>query len=181
MATDWNMPRQAERCAACDRSFDAGEEIQVQLYASAEGYTRSDFCASCLLPDEPSVVGVWRTRRPPDELKSPQVFDRAAIYALFQNLEDTTEVRQIQLRFVLALMLWRKRVIQLERSIESDNRSIWEFSVPKSDTVHRVERPDLAEDELESLSLQLEALMSGQPFEACDLSTDLESGAHDDA
>ncbi len=73
---------------------------------------------------------------------------------------------QTQLRFVLALLLWRKRVLKFTGAVESDQGEGWEFVAPAAGETHRVRRPPLAEDQLEHLSNQLEQLLSGESGDA---------------
>ena len=67
--------------------------------------------------------------------------------------------------------MWRKRVIKLDRSLTVGEHEEWEFSVPATGEVHRVARPDLAEEELERLSGQLEQLLASPPGESETAST----------
>ena len=165
MANDWQMPRPGSVCALCAHEFEPGEAFAAYLYESAEAYERRDYCADCTPPAEPKPIGTWRTRRPLPTAKKVTVFDREAIYAFFRRLDDADEPEKVQFRFVLALLLWRKKVLQFSRSVKVDGRELWEFSQRGTDESHRVERPDLAEDELERLSMQLEHLLTGAPAE----------------
>ena len=88
------------------------------------------------------------------------------MYEFFRRLEADPRPDQIQFRFVLALLLWRKHVMKLGRTLTIGEREEWEFSIPGSGEVHRVARPDLAEYELERLSGQLEQLLVLAPAES---------------
>jgi hypothetical protein len=159
--TDWNTPRRTEQCAACAHAFDVGETFQTCLYEAPEGYERRDFCLACPVPDTPPAIGAWRTRRPEPAGRNPLVFDKAAMYKLFQRLEGDDDPQRLRLRFVLGLLLWRKRTLKLEHTTRQDEGEVWHYGVPRADTTHAVLRPELSEDELESLSTQLEQLMDG--------------------
>ncbi len=163
MATDWQMPRPGTACRACAHAFEPGETFRACLHEAGSGYERRDYCANCGPPAEPAALATWQTRRPAPATKKIQPFDRAAMYEVFRRLDDSPEPEKAQFRFVLALLLWRKRVLKFERSRAAADREEWEFSVPASGEVHRVARPDLAEDELERLSGQLEQLLAAAP------------------
>ncbi len=163
MSSEWTMPRRASACAGCQREFEIGEALQAFLYDTAEGYQRLDYCTACAPPEDPIPVGSWRTQRPVPATKKVQPFDREAIYGFFERLEDAEHENQLQFRFVLALLLWRKKVLKLERTASVGDREVWEFTAAQTGSPHRVERPALAEDQLEHLSAQLEQLLAGQP------------------
>ncbi len=165
MSTDWSMPRRAEQCVGCRRAFDVGEIFQAFLYETDEGYERRDYCLGCRPPEDQTPIGSWKTRRPEPVAKKVQPFDREAIYAFFERLEEAEEPSQIQFRFVLALLLWRKKALKMERTVEEVGREVWEFLTPRTGVRHRVERPELGEEQLERLSGQLEQLLAGQPGE----------------
>jgi len=163
LSSDWSMPRRTEQCAACGRGFEVGSRFRACLYEAAEGYERRDYCADCAVPDDPPTVGSWMTQRPEPSSKKVQPFDREAIYQFFTRLDDPQEPNQIQFRFVLALLLWRKKVIKLGPTVEEDGMEVWEFTTPSTGETHRVIRPAIDEHQLERLSDDVEQLLAGQP------------------
>ncbi len=165
MSDNWTMPRRAEQCAACERTFDIGETFQAFLYEAEEGYARRDYCLDCVPADQALVIGAWKTRRPEPATRKVHPFDREAIFGFFERLADAEQPHQVQFRFVLALLLWRKKVLKLERTAEEDGHEVWEFLVPRTGVVHHVRRPELDEEQLQHLSEQLELLLAGQPGE----------------
>ena len=163
LSTDWTMPHRADACTACGHSFDFGEAFRAFLYETDQGYQRRDYCHACQPPAEPAPLGHWQTRRPEPTAKKVLPFDREAIYGFFERLEDVSEPSQVQFRFVLALLLWRKKVLRLERTVADPEHETWEFVAVRSGTAHPVARPDLDEEQLEHLSTQLERLLASGP------------------
>jgi hypothetical protein len=163
VATDWQMPRRNDACAGCGRAFEVGQPLQAFLYESRAGYERRDYCLGCQPADQPEPLGIWRTQRPAPPTRKAQPFDREAVYALFQRLEDEEEPEKIRLRFVLALLLWRKKVLKFEGSEAVGGQETWQFSVPRTDETHHVPRPALDEEQVEWLSAQLERALAGRP------------------
>ena len=159
MANDWEMPRRSEACCTCARAFEPGEALRACLYETPDGYQRRDFCLSCEPPAEPPTVASWQTHRPLPAAKAMPVFDRQTIYQLFVNLMDTEHPQQIRLRFMLGLLLWRKKALKLEGSETTDEGEVWRFSVPRGEGQHRVLRPDLDEEQLDRLGAQLETIL----------------------
>ena len=159
MANDWEMPRRSEACNACEHVFEPGEALRACLYESPEGYARRDFCPSCEPPADPPTVASWQTHRPLPAATATQVFDRQAIYQLFVSLADADQPQKLRLRFVLALLLWRKKALKFEGSDTAEEGEVWQFAVPKAEGKHRVLRPDLDEEQLERLGMQLETIL----------------------
>lgn len=162
MASEWNMPRRGDACAGCQRRFAVGAPVAVLLYEGTAGYERREYCEECRPAPEPQPVASWKTRRPAPTAAKARPFDREAIHGIFERLEDAEEPQQVQLRFVLALLLWRKKVLRLERTLAVNGREAWEFVAAQSGVSHRVVRPDMDETQLEALSAQLEQVLAGQ-------------------
>jgi hypothetical protein len=162
VTNDLKMPRRADACAACNRTFEVGDSLQALLFDAPAGYERRDYCLACT-PAEvaASALAVWKTRRPAPTERKNVPFDREAIYGFFQRIEQDDAPEKLQFRFVLALLLWRKRVLRFDRSEPGPAGETWHFSTPRGDRVHAVARPELAEEELERLSEQLEAVLAG--------------------
>jgi len=154
------MPRSSFTCALGDRTFEPGEQFRAYLFATAAGYQRRDYCLTCHPPDESEAIGSWKARRPAGRRPRTPVFDREAIYGLFQSLEGVRGQDRLELRFVLALVLWRRRMIRFISSVEGPAGEVWCFAGP-GDTQHRVERPALDEDRIRQLSVELESLLTG--------------------
>lgn len=159
------MPHRADACAACGHGFEIGETFHAHLYRTDAGYARQDYCLNCHPPAAPDALGHWKTRRPEPTARKIQPFDREAIYSFFERLEDAHEPGHLQFRFVLALLLWRKKALKLERTMQGADGEAWEFVAVRTGTPHRVVRPDLDEQQLERLSEQLERLLATAPGE----------------
>lgn len=165
MATDWQMPRRSDACLTCAKPFAAGDEIWVLLNESATGYERRDLCPACNQPTEPPPLAMWRTRRPVPTAKPAAGFDRDAIFGFFQRMGASDEPAKIQFRFVLALLLWRKRVLKFASTEMEPTGEVWRFVTLRGDQTFDVLKPELDEDQIERLSAQLEELISGSVSE----------------
>ena len=147
-----------------------GDEIRVLLYETAAGYERRDFCGSCEHPTEPPPLALWRTHRPTPATRPAAVFDRDALFGFFVRMTLAEQPAQIQFRFVLALLLWRKRVLKFTDTNVSDGGESWRFVTVRGDQTFDVLKPELDEDQIERLSQQLESLLSGGDASAIDAS-----------
>lgn len=164
MNQEWNVNRCGERCAACSRAFDVGEWVQTVLYARGEAYERRDFCAGCAAGAEDAVrVGAWRARRAAPAAPKARPIDREALLEFFRRLESDGAPERVEFRFVLALLLWRKKVLRLEGSrgaADADAPDVWTFVQPSDGTRHAVVRPEIADERVDRLSESLESLLS---------------------
>lgn len=71
-----------------------------------------------------SLFGFWKRRVPePGEVKKTPLVSDDEIFDLFEQLGEATEEKQIGFRYLLALMLMRKKKIDLEGMFAGDGDS----------------------------------------------------------
>jgi hypothetical protein len=156
------MPRRADACQACSREFAIGDRIVAELHATAAGYERQDFCTTCRPTANVECLATWLWRRAATPTAArPLSFDREAILAFFERLSAQVNPAQAQFRFVLALLLWRKKALRFDKSVPNEHGEDWDFVEPRSGRKFSLPRPELDEREIEALSQQLESLLSG--------------------
>lgn len=160
MSTDWSMPGPGQRCAGCQRRFEPGEALRAHLYQDEAGYRRHDYCHACQPPTTSRPLAVWTTRRREPASGKSRGLDWEGVYRLFEQLEDPAEPSKVQLRFLLGLLLWRKKILRLEESLGAGGLEVCGYIEPRTGRRYRVARPELDENRLEELSAQLEQLLS---------------------
>lgn len=79
----------------------------------------------------------------------------------FIRLEDETEPVRVQFRFVIALILMRKRLLRYVDSKIQDNLEIWNMTMMPDRSAHTVVNPQLTDDQIEGVSSQLSAILHG--------------------
>jgi hypothetical protein len=163
---DWQLPSRSEACKTCGRAFEVGETFRATLYDSPAGFERCDFCLTCRPTTQAAPLGAWKTRRPQPSAPKSQPFDREAIYRLFQQLEESEDPARVRFRFVLALLLWRKRVLRFVQSQSARGGEIWHYTDLAGKLEYRVLRPELDEQQIAELSQQLERVLGGEACES---------------
>lgn len=111
--SEWRIHRREVLCGACQRSFGDGEALYSLLYLDPEALRREDRCERCFV-DPGAAPGVlfWRTHHAQDGSRRLAV-DFDAIEELFLALESRKEPRSMELRYLLALLLLRKKRLKL--------------------------------------------------------------------
>jgi len=113
--SDWRIHRREQRCARCDRAFEQGEAFFSLLFLQGELLRREDHCPACFVVPEGQAgkeLLFWRTRHSPDRAARFAV-DFESIEELFLALEGRSEERLAELRYLLALLLLRKKRLKL--------------------------------------------------------------------
>ena len=162
MAKEYEIARASGVCGACGRELAAGEEFVVVLHDRGETLEREDLCSGCWAgraEGEPSAFSVWRARVPtPDEPKR-QFVSNEVLLECFERLEGDQAPGKINFRFVLALMLMRKRLLVYDASeADEEGRDIWTMHLKADARPVRVIHPDLDEGQMAEVTAQLGAV-----------------------
>ncbi|MHC4192545.1 MAG: hypothetical protein ACYS8I_01690 [Planctomycetota bacterium] len=157
---EWEIEKPLGQCWGSGRKIECGEEYFAALVETDEGLQRRDFCAEYWQEQKPEVFCHWKTKLPdPDEKK--QIFvDDEMLMAFFERLAEETEQEKINFRFVLTLILMRKRRLKYDSSRLEDDKDIWRLKVVGSDKEFAdVINPHLDEGQIEQLSSQLSQIL----------------------
>ncbi len=161
MAREYDIAKASGLCTACERELAVEEEFVVALFDTAEGFRREDFCKPCWegRPEEAAkAFSIWQSRVPrPDEPKKPVVNNNVLI-EFFEKLDGQDVPARINFRFVLALMLMRKKLLIYDGSGEEEGHEIWTMHFRKEQSPVKVIRPELDEEQIAEVGSQLGAL-----------------------
>ena len=148
MRDEFHIESSRRTCRQCGRQFAPTEEYVSGLQeveASEEhpfGLSREDYCPDHWPAEGRQWVAFWRTRVPePEEpVKRRLVIDDARLLDVFCRLAGTEDAAKLDLRYVVGLMLIRKRRLKLEGTRRRGDESF--MRVRKSRSKEIFELPD---------------------------------------
>lgn len=157
---EWEIEKPLGQCWGTGKKIEYGEEYFAALVESEEGLQRRDFCAKYWQDKKPEVFCYWKTKLPHPDQKKQIFIDDEMLMAFFDRLEQETEEEKINFRFVLALILMRKRRLKYDSSKIEDGREIWRLRIVGGDKQFvEVTNPNLNEEQIEELSSQLSQIL----------------------
>lgn len=158
---EWKITRRAPRCATCEREFREGERHVSLLSIRGEELSRSDSCTACFQPSpDREDLFFWFTRMSATKKRGLE-FDLPTLEQLFLRLEGRTEERIRQLRFVLCLILMRKRRLKLERVSRGEDGEALIVRQPRRQETWKVYVFDFSPERLASLQGELLQVFEG--------------------
>ena len=157
--TDWEVGRTTGRCAVSGQEFAEGEEFYAALFDRGEHFERVDYSLACWQGPPHGAYCFWKSRVPHREAKRRLLVDDEVLISFFRRLREDTETVKVQFRFVLALILMRKRLLKYERTVEEGGAEIWLMKLRNPEELHRVTNPHLADDQIGQVSQQLGAIL----------------------
>ena len=168
MAKEYNISKTAGQCGACQKALLPGEEFIAAVREVGEELAREDFCppcwqAKCPTGDAPDLLGVWRTHVPQAQEKKKLFIDDELLRSFFERLEGAEEDAKVCFRYVLALILMRKRVLVYDRMQRRDDGvEVWQMHFKGSETTHHVIDPKMDETKIAEVSSQLGQILEGE-------------------
>lgn len=164
---DYHVEAGHRRCAECGRDFKPDEEYVsglVEVEPSDEhphGLKRCDFCPDHWPQDDTTWLAFWRTRVPvPEEPKRRRlVIDDGRMLELFFHLAETDDPARLDLRYVIGLILIRKRRLKLDGTRRRGERSVMLVRKARSKQVHELEDRELTEEAIRRVSEDIGSLM----------------------
>jgi hypothetical protein len=112
------IPRPSRICSATNRELQPGEVFFSVLLEEKDGAKRLDFAAENWKGPPPEFLGWWKTRVPNNNNKKIQIAPNDILLNLFEQLALQPE--NADMRYVLALLLIRRRQFRYEREEEDE-------------------------------------------------------------
>ncbi|MBL0927320.1 MAG: hypothetical protein IBJ11_06670 [Phycisphaerales bacterium] len=115
--TPYEIGRRTNVCAATGRALVAGERYVAVLIEreDGQGLDRADYSEAGwagLSPRPRGLFAHWRGVVDAPGAKGPRLIDDGALMDLFEQLGETDDPRRVAFRYVLALLLVRKRLLE---------------------------------------------------------------------
>ncbi len=153
---DWEIKKTLGQCFGTETPFEPGQEYYAALVEGEQGLERRDFSLSYWQEHKPEVYCYWKSRMPHPEQKKKLFVDDEMLIAFFDRLAEETDSEKVNFRFVLTLILMRKRKLKYESSeIDAAGWELWTLRVTGQDRSATVVNPHLSEDQIEQLSGQM--------------------------
>ncbi len=164
---DWRIRSRSHTCHRSGRPFADGEVFYTALFESEEEegrFERRDLAAEVWeeARAEWNPFSFWRsTYEAPVEDDRPQVVAKESAESLLRRLIDEDEAHTENARYILAVMLERKKTLR-ETDVRENGESLLRiYEQPKSGEVFIVKDPQLHLDEIELIQESVLELLNG--------------------
>ncbi|REK15800.1 MAG: hypothetical protein DWQ37_08255 [Planctomycetota bacterium] len=154
---DYEVQRCTRHCAETGRELQPGEVFYSTLRSEGSQVVRHDYSQDAWQGPPEGVLGWWKSQMPERHAKKLRLAPNDVMLELLEGLENQDD--QQDMRYVLSLLLIRRRVVRLEDTETDDSGS--EVSLlycPRRQTTYRVttvtpsaERTAQIQDELSRL------------------------------
>lgn len=122
MQADWEIKSRAHQCSRTGREFAEGEFFYTILVREGEGFLREDMSEEAWNERNENIqpFSFWRSKYEPPAPPPAEPLPRDDAEGLLRRLIQENDPAYSNVRYILALMLERKRVIRPLESSDDD-------------------------------------------------------------
>lgn len=148
---DYQIQPNTRRCSVTQRELQPGEKVYSVLILEEDKFVRKDFSAEAWQGPPTGTFSFWVGKvAAPEGKRKPPINDEL-LADFFLQLEGHTEPAKVNIRYVLALLLMRRRRLRFEETATEAGQEILVLRCSRSGEQYRVANPGLSEGELESV------------------------------
>lgn len=145
---DYEIQANSRRCAVTGRELQPGERFYSALIEEAHQFVRRDYSKEAWQGPPTGAFSFW-TGLVPTSLEKPKPrFDDDLLEECFQRLEGQTEPSRLNFRYVIALLLMRRRRLKFETSTLEGGVDKMILRCTRTGAKQEVINPRLSDDEM---------------------------------
>jgi hypothetical protein len=164
MAPEWEIKARAHQCARSEKPFVDGAIIYTLLYRDRDGFRREDISEQAWLEikDHAKPFSFWKSRYEAPAPAAPEPVPRESGEALLRKLLREDRPDQSNARYVLSIMLERKKILRQVDVRENAAEKFLIYEHARTGELFIIEDPRLKLDQLDSMQREVYALLASE-------------------
>ncbi|HYE32324.1 MAG TPA: hypothetical protein VEH27_12910 [Methylomirabilota bacterium] len=163
---DWNIQARAHGCQACNQPFTDKQPFHTLLFDVKQGYDRLDICQKCWenqhsqgAMDRKGFVSHWQSQYNAPVANAPDAIQKDTAEGLLRKLMSNNDPAHAGARFILAVMLERKRILKVKAQLTQGSQRVFLYEHSKTGELFHVPDPDLRLDQLTEVQTDVASLL----------------------
>lgn len=157
----YDVARPQGKCAVTGQVIEPGSKFMAALRETPAGFERADVSLDAWPQfDRKDVIAFWQTVMPQGEQKKRIFVDDEVLCTIFERLNEAAEPAKLNFRFVLGLILMRKRLIVCETTRTEKDQEIWTVRFRGKDDRLELINPNMGEAEIGEVTQHLGEILS---------------------
>src|SRR5262245_10545763 len=146
--TDYQIQPNTPRCAVTGRELQPGEKFYSVLLDEGGKLLRQDFAGEVWQGPPERAFSFWSGRVPPAERSRRPRIDDDLLLECFQRLEGQADPSRVSFRYVVALLLMRRKRLKFEEARTENGQEVLHLRCARTGAPCQVVNPRLAEEEM---------------------------------
>lgn len=148
MMTDYHIQPNTRRCAVTGRELQPGARFYSVLLEENGKLVRHDYSSEAWTGPPSGTFSFWAGKVPPRDQSKQVRIDDEMLLDCFRRLEGQNEPERVNFRYVIALLLMRRKRLKFEQVKTENGQEILQLRCTRSGAHHQVINPRLNEDEM---------------------------------
>lgn len=151
------------KCAVSGDDIAPNSKFMAALKETPTGFERLDISLPAWESFAKSdLVAYWQAVMPEANKVKKLLVDDTVLCELFERLADVEEPSKVSFRFVLGLILMRKRLLTYETSRHEGGKEIWTVKLKGREKSGEMVDPKLTEDQLGEVTQQIGQILNSE-------------------
>ena len=161
MANEWEIKGRNHACTATGHEFADGEYFYTLLYLEGGTFRREDLCEEAWQTRDQSTqpYSFWRTKFEVPPPLPPEPLGKQTAETLLRKYMAEPGEEHANVRFILALMLERKRILKPVEVREEDGKRLHLYLRVNTGELFIIPDPGLHLDQIEAVQTQVAGLL----------------------
>jgi len=146
--TDYQIQPNTRRCAVTGRELQVDERFYTALVQEGDHFLRKDYSTEAWHGPPPGSFSFW-TGKVPEAAASPRPrFDDDLLEECFHRLDDQGDPGKVNFRYVVALLLMRRKRLKFEQVIKEGDEERICVTCISTGVKYQLVNPRLSDDEM---------------------------------
>ncbi len=155
---DYEIQRCSRHCETTGRELSPGESFYSVLLAEGDRPVRHDYSTDAWQGPPENAVGWWKSQIPDRHAKGMHWAPNDVMLQFFDELAEQPD--KADMRYVLSLLLVRRRVMRLEQSqLDDQGRETMVLYCPRRETTHNIRAVTPDPSRVEAIQQELAQLL----------------------
>ena len=149
--SNYQLQGPAKQCTATGRVLWAGDAFCSALTDEAGQFVRRDYAREAWKEPPPGTIAWWAGRIPEGGAVPKPTINEPLLVDCFEHLTDTVEPDRLNFRYVVALLLMRRKRFRFDDLRKTGDREVMLLRDMKTNRKHEVLDPKLTDEAMETV------------------------------
>jgi hypothetical protein len=146
--TEYQIQPNTRLCAITGRALQPGERFFTALREEGGQFVRQDYSVETWQGPPPGTFSFWAGRVPADDESRKPRFDDDLLVECFDRLQGQEQPDRVNFRYVVALLLMRRKRLKFEEAIVQDEQEVLTLRCSRTGAKYQVLNPRLTEEQM---------------------------------
>jgi hypothetical protein len=162
---EWNIQSRAHACQACGRAFADKQPYHTALFDLRSEIQRMDLCEPCWkgegdgARDRKGFISHWQGVYEAPPAAPPEAIQKENAESLLRKLIELDDAKYAAARFILAVMLERKRILKVKEQVQRESGRVFVYEHSKTGDLFTIPDPNLQLNQLEAVQRDVAQLL----------------------